>query len=730
MTTRPAGELPAELTSFVGRRAALAEVKRLLSRSRLVTLTGVAGVGKSRLAVRVARDVRRSFPDGVRLVDLSAVEVPERVGPLVRARLGVSREEPLAERLAGERLLLVLDGCEFLVQACGPLVAELLAAAPQVRVLVTSQRPLGIAGEQVWPVPPMRVAREWSGRDSREALELFAERAAAVLPGFALDESNEGAVARLCQELDGLPLAIELAALWTRTLSVPEILDRLGDRFGLLTGGNPGGEPGRSVLRSAVERSYRLCSPAEQLLWARASVFDGGFELRAAESVCVGDGLDEADVLPAVAGLVDKSVLVRERFPRDRARYRLLRTMREFGRRKLAAGELFELRRRHRDHCSALVQQFSRDWFGEHQRDWVERIRSELPNLRAALDFCLADPAEHPRALRLVAELQYFWLAAGELVRGRRWLQECLDNTAPGCAGRGRALQVAALVRGLQGDATGSRACWEQAEQAGAEAGARWPVGLLELLLHDYDRAEAALGAEPRSEPAAALLALLRGEVAAAERLAERAQAWCSRRRELWLWSWVQLVRGLVAWQRGEAAVGLALLREGLRVKRQLSDAVGVAAALELVAVVEADRGDAAFAAPLLFSAGQWWEPVGGDLLFGFEPLVRWHAQAEAGVREVLSGAELHAAQQLARRFALADAVRYALREPAQDGWQQLTPRECEVARLVAQGLSNRQIAEQLVISKRTSDSHVEHILAKLGFSSRAQIAVWVAEQV
>ncbi len=176
--------------------------------------------------------------------------------------------------------------------------------------------------------------------------------------------------------------------------------------------------------------------------------------------------------------------------------------------------------------------------------------------------------------------------------------------------------------------------------------------------------------------------------------------------------------------------MGLALLREGLRVKRQLSDAVGVAAALELVAVVEADRGDAAFAAPLLFSAGQWWEPVGGDLLFGFEPLVRWHAQAEAGVREVLSGAELHAAQQLARRFALADAVRYALREPAQDGWQQLTPRECEVARLVAQGLSNRQIAEQLVISKRTSDSHVEHILAKLGFSSRAQIAVWVAEQV
>src|SRR5690606_12591439 len=221
MTTRPAGELPAELTSFVGRRAALAEVKRLLSRSRLVTLTGVAGVGKSRLAVRVARDVRRSFPDGVRLVDLSAVEVPERVGPLVRARLGVSGEEPLAERLAGERLLLVLDGCEFLVQACGPLVAELLAAAPQVRVLVTSQRPLGIAGEQVWPVPPMRVAREWPGRDSREALELFAERAAAVLPGFALDESNEGAVARLCQELDGLPLAIELAALWTRTLSVP-----------------------------------------------------------------------------------------------------------------------------------------------------------------------------------------------------------------------------------------------------------------------------------------------------------------------------------------------------------------------------------------------------------------------------------------------------------------------------------------------------------------------------
>jgi predicted ATPase len=331
---REVGNLPGDQTSFVGRRQAVAEVKRALSASRLVTLTGVGGVGKSRLAVHVAHELRRAFPEGTWLVELAAVHDPALVPRAAAAALGLletSAREPeasLTDYLAESSALIVLDNCEHVLDGAVRLVTALLSATSRVRVLATSRAPLGAGAERVWPVPPLSLpavpGRPALGMPGQhEALELFENRAAAVVPGFRLGPQNQEAVARVCRRLDGVPLAIELAAIRLRVLSAEQILDRLEDRFQLLTAGKRDGPPRHQTLHAAVEWSFDLCSESERLLWARCSVFAGEFDLDAAESVCAGDGLAAGDVLTCVAQLVDQSVLARERDAGDRARYRL-----------------------------------------------------------------------------------------------------------------------------------------------------------------------------------------------------------------------------------------------------------------------------------------------------------------------------------------------------------------------------------------------------------------------
>src|SRR3979490_1527032 len=306
---RGLGSLPAEVTSFVGRREAMAEVKRALSTSRLVTLTGVGGTGKARVGVEVGGGVRGAFADGVCLVELAKCQDPSLLGDTVAAALGLSdlsNRDPvtvLACYLADKHCLLVLDNCEHMSAECAHLVAELLPAAPGLRVLATSREPLGIIAEQVCPVPPLSLPPEVSSRagggQRYEALALFGQRAAAVVPGFALNEGNMVAVARLCQRLDGLPLGIELAAVRLRVLSVEDILARLDDRFRLLTTGNRAAPERHQTLRAAFEWSFELCTNLERTLWARLSVFAGEFDLAAAEEGCAGGGVVGAGGLPA-----------------------------------------------------------------------------------------------------------------------------------------------------------------------------------------------------------------------------------------------------------------------------------------------------------------------------------------------------------------------------------------------------------------------------------------------
>src|SRR6516225_9643420 len=354
-----AGNLPAELTSFVGRRGELAEVRRLLAGSRLVTLTGVGGVGKTRLAVRAAAGLRRAFRDGVWLVQLDQLRDPALVAQAVAGALGLQDRAgyapaaALAEYLAGRQLLLVLDNCEHLVDAAAKLADLLLRAAAELRVLATSREALTMTGETVLAVPPLPVPEARQPLAAAElgvfpAVRLFAERAAQVVPGFAVTEANVAAVAGICRRVDGLPLAIELAAARLPVLSAEQIEERLSDRLGLLTRGGRARPARQQTLRASIEWSHELCSRAERLLWARCSVFAGGFELDAAEGVCAADRLAAGRVLDLLAALAGKSILTTGHLERV-ARYRLPEPLREFGQERLReSGEEAALRRRRR----------------------------------------------------------------------------------------------------------------------------------------------------------------------------------------------------------------------------------------------------------------------------------------------------------------------------------------------------------------------------------------------
>ncbi|MGW5162391.1 ATP-binding protein, partial [Nonomuraea wenchangensis] len=443
----PAGSLPAELNSFVGRRREIAEVKRLLGEGRLVTLAGVGGVGKSRLALRVAFDLRRAYHDGVWLVELAALESAELLVATVMAALGIQDSasrpslEVLAAHLRDRRTLVVLDNCEHLLDPCAALADRLVRAAPGLRILATSRQALGVTGEQVLQVPTLAVpeAAEAGARadGQTDAVRLFAERARAVLPGFEITDANREAVARVCRRLDGIPLAIELAAVRLRALSVEQLLERLDDRFRLLTTGARTAMPRQQTLRSLIDWSHALCTEQERLLWSRLSVFSGGLDLEAAEQVCSGGGIPPEDVMDLVGGLVDKSVLAREEH-RQSVRYRLLETIRQYGRERLReSGEEAELRARHRVYFRDLALRARRGWYGPDQVAWFARLRADHGNLRTALDSALpsGSPASSPYTpgpegtrdgLVLATALCFQWIAAGALREGRAWLARLL----------------------------------------------------------------------------------------------------------------------------------------------------------------------------------------------------------------------------------------------------------------------------------------------------------------
>jgi predicted ATPase len=434
--------LPIQLTSFIGREREKVEVKRLLSASRFLTLTGSGGAGKTRLALQVAAEALEGFPDGVWLVELAALSDPSLVPKMVASALDVP-EQPgraltgtLADSLRGKSVLVILDNCEHLVAACAHLTTALLRACPRLRILATSREALGVAGETTWRVPSLSIPDpqclpSLDRLTEYEAVRLFIDRALASAPQFAVTSGNAAAVAQVCHRLDGIPLALELAAARVKVLAVEQIAARLDDRFRLLTGGSRTALPRQQTLRAAMDWSYDLLSQNERAVLQRLSVFVGGCTLEAAEAVCVGDSVEASAILDFLTQLVDKSLVVAETQGGE-ARYRLLETVRRYGlERLMEAGRAADSRRRHRDWYLALAEQAEPELLGGPLRDsWLERLETEHDNLRAALQWSKAERDGAEAGLRLAGVLFWFWHTLGHWSEGRGWMEGALIRSS------------------------------------------------------------------------------------------------------------------------------------------------------------------------------------------------------------------------------------------------------------------------------------------------------------
>ncbi|WP_273700052.1 LuxR C-terminal-related transcriptional regulator [Actinomadura graeca] len=756
-------------------------IKRLVPQARLVTLIGVGGVGKTRLAQRVAGDLRRTFPDGVWLVELAALRDPALIAQVAAAALGLRDRsaawnvDTLAEHVADRRLLMVLDNCEHLLEASAGLAAALLRTSPGVRVLATSRQPLGLPGEHVVAVAPLSVpaagqaAAAPADLTRYEAVNLFVERATAAAPGFTLDDHNAEAVARLCSRLEGLPLGIELAAVKMRALTPQQIVERLDERYGLLRTGTAVGEPRQQTLEALFDWSHALCSPDERRLWARVSVFTGGFGLQAAEDVCSGDGLDRDRVAGLLSALVDKSIVARVGEDGDGSRYRLLDMIRDYGRRRLAgSGEEERLRRRHRDHYQRLAERIADQWFTAEEVAAVHRLQAEFPNLRAALDFSAdghgpgQDGPDHA-GLRLAASLWFGWRAVGLVREGRRRLDLLLAADRSPTPERARALVAAGWLAGIQEDHASAAAMLEEARALGTRLRDEWVLahvaqftghlamaegdvaGAAELL----ERAQAAHSAA--GDRVGLAITLVRrglvvaelGDIGRACALAEEFQTLAERNSSRRLEAYGRWALSVIMWLAGDPGRADAEARHSIRLHWADDDQLGAAYGLEVLAWIAAEERRAERAAFLLGGLQQLWQRPGTPLA-GHAYLAVHHRNCRDGARDALGGAAFDRAFAQGGRCGHDALMAYALEEPRQaaaapsgpsapsgpaGAAPELTPREREVARLVAQGMTNKRIAAALVIAPRTAEGHVEHILTKLGFTSRAQIAAWYTEQ-
>ena len=764
--SRPAGQrlfnVPTELSSFVGRRGELAEVKRLLGGHRLVTLAGPGGVGKTRLALRVSAMVQRGFPDGVWLVELARLADPAALADEVGRSLGLreqgvrSSPHALSRLIAGKHMLLVLDNCEHVLGACADLVAALLRACPRLRILTTSRQPLGLAGEQSWQVPPLSLPAvpgplEPSGALRWEAIRLFADRAGSRLHEFAVTTANVGAVVQLCRRLDGIPLAIELAAARAPVLTPGQIVTRLDDRFTLLTAGDRDGDARHQTLRATLDWTHDLLTADERLLWYRLSVFPAGFGLDAAEAVCADHLLPTEAILGLIASLVDKSVVTPEH--RDgQVRYRLLETVREYGKQKLtAAGEEEAMRRRHRDWYAAMAADAERQYAHPRQLQEFDRLSAEHANLRAALQFCLSTPGEAEAGMAMAARLWLYWEGRFHVSEGRRWLTALLANPAPASPARAKALWAAGYLALLHSDVTAAIPLLDESGKLAAESGDHAALAYATQFLgfaalYQGDTATSVALAEEGLRlhrtagngpgAAGALLHLgithsFQGDLDAAARCYAESLTISEREGDQWIRPNTLFALGIVLWLQGDPAGAARCEKESLRLKHDMDDRGGIALCLEALAWITAADHHPERAATLLGAARSIWDAL---LTEPYAPWKGYHDACLLQARSQLGQPAFDAAFGKGKAMSITHAVSYALERPKPADPDQptagrrtdgLTEREREVAALIGQGLSNKQIAARLVISSRTAESHVRHILNKLGLDSRVQIATW-----
>ncbi len=794
------GQLPVETTGFIGREAELTRLSRLLGQARLVTVTGPAGVGKTRVALRAAAQAGPGFADGVCLVELAALRDPALLVPAVATALGLADpgrgpgEDAVLAALHGRRLLLILDTCEHLVDACAMFAEAVISHAPRVTLLATSREPLDVIGENACPVGPLAVPdlsgpapggpADGGARPAGDAategfrgtaVELFLQRAEAAVPGFSVTPGDLPALVRLCQRLDGMPLAIELAAVRLRALPLAELASRLDQRLTLLTSGHRGGR--HRTLRDAIGWSHDLCTPVERAVWARLSVFAGPFTMSAAEEVCGGD-LDPGQVMPTLIRLVDKSLLVRidPRAGGEPTQYLMLDTFREFGAERLAASDAaVTARTRVIGRYLAMARSFREHFLDHEQLPRLRELRREHANVRAALEYALGDPGDETAlagqagqakpahldqwaadGVELATALVTYWRARCLVPEGSFELSRAIERAPAGSPARGCALLARGHLLTTLGRAAEALA---DADEALALAGRLGHEGMAAHAHLVRNGALCAGGrvAEAAQEGAAArrllaaqgdqlglisldaqlaYLALLNEDIETALEYVERGLRQLGGSRERWLHASLYLIASLALYLAGRDIESTWTVTRALQVKQEIGDTLGTAFALEILGWLASRSGSHPRAAWLLGSAGPLWQRTGG-LLAATPRLERLRADAVARSQGALGGKRF--AELLTRGASqpLDAVVPFALNQadsPADDGGAkaglpvQLTAREQEIAALVADGLSNRQIAERLFISRRTVDAHLEHIFGKLGITSRVMLTIQLRE--
>jgi predicted ATPase len=708
-SSRQAGNLPGEITSFVGRRREIAQALRLVRVARLLTLTGVAGVGKTRLALRVAAQDRGAFPDGVWLVELATLTddnlLPQTLADVlgIRDQLHAPSADMLADHLADKQLLLVLDNCDHLVEANAVLVSKLLATAPGLRVLATSRQALGAVGEQLLEVPPLSVPDPDQLTTTRtaarhDAVRLFAERAAAAHQGFALDAGNRATVARICQRLDGIPLAIELVALRVRAMSVTEILTGLDDYLEFLVTRNQDGLPRLQPLRAAIDWSFALCSRPERQLWARASVFAGGFDLDAAEAVCSDKDIAEEDVLDLVTALVDKSVLVRAHDDTGAlARYRMLVAIRYYGQEQLSSSDLTAVRVRHRDHYRRLATLSEQEWLGPNEWTWFTRLRHEHANLRAALEFCTTYLDQEQTGLKITAALWHYWIRSCTHTEGRYWLDRALRLDPEPSPHRAKALGVSGWLALMQADMTTARSLLEQSRELAHQVGddlaiARTTLGFGVAAFNQNDHQntipllqEARTRHQALGDSTGVWLALLYlaaatavlGDTDRAIAFSEECLALCDTQGASPSRIYALSGLGLGRWLSGDRQEAHRLIWEGLPAARRFDDRWILAHYLEMSAWITGADGHNARAARLLGAANTVWRSTGMPPS-GPRYLAPSHDHCEHISRHALGDKQFTASFHHGTRLTLDQAIDYTLADANETATAQPQPPPCQ----------------------------------------------------
>lgn len=809
--------LPIQLTSFIGRQDDLRAVEKMLSTSRLVTLTGPGGSGKTRLALQIANKISGEFEGGVWWVDLAPLLDPALVAQLIVRSLGLRpiASQPMMESLINfvrpKRMMLVLDNCEHLRDACAQLVRQLLIESPAVHILATSREPLANASETIyllsglaWPASGSEAGLDRQSQVELEAvaeydaINLFVERARAISPNFTLTFKNAPAIVEVCQHLDGLPLAIELASARVKVLTVQEIAARLNDRFTLLTSGSRTGvEPRHQTLKAAIDWSFALLTPEEQTLLSRLAVFAAGCSLDMAEAICSGEGILPAQMLDLLSSLIDKSLIVAETSGKTPARYRLLETIRLYALEKLQeAGEARRMHDRHLDLFLVRTEEAIPKQFEAYQQLWLNWLESEHDNLRAALSWAL-ESKRIETGLRLASALTYFWEIHSYVQEGLGWMERLLTaaDEYVSMETHVNALVFATFQYMLLGNASGAtsraRKAVELAEASGEEnssilAFARDGMASASKTAGDFqtsfDILEKNIIFYRKAGPPYYLgMSLLsQGEDAiqignykvARERLSE---SLALARQDGDVYRTAHSINTLGDLSRLEQnyAEAISAYESGATILRELGAQRDLASLLSNLGFAclrlgEIERAHRLFSESMAIHQAQQNRPGMTESMIGFAAIAVMGGQPAAGVRllaaaAVISGrpsaskwratqieferyigfardrltkAEFEAEQAAGRTLSLEQAMDYAQQLQVNSTTEKLTKekvgdlteREREVAALIAQGKTNREIAQELVLSRRTVEKHTANILFKLGLTSRAQIVRWVME--